>query len=253
MKAAPEWYYLHTLAMPERPEDRFKPVAESGVFKRIRSHFGLSHKKVLDLGCAYGEHLVHFGPGSLGITTTSAEVAYGKEHKLPIIQGNVERLGDIHLSERFDAFWANNLFEHLLAPHAFLIEMKRYAGPDAILILGVPVLPRIASLVRLRRFRGALAVAHINFFTRETLRLTIERAGWRVQAVRPFVGSIAWLDTLLGFLSPHLYVIATNDAHFRYPEKKLKEWEDDDLYLDMLAVAGPQATTASVSSFARVV
>ena len=115
------------------------------------------------------------------------------------------------------------------------MRLKAAAQPEALLVLGVPVIPRVASLMHLRRFRGALSVAHINFFTRESLRLTVERAGWRVAAVRPFLFSNVLLDTLASFVAPHLYVIAYNDAHFRYEDKKLKEWKDDPLYSDLIA------------------
>ncbi|MES2668684.1 MAG: methyltransferase domain-containing protein [Patescibacteria group bacterium] len=222
----------------ERPQDRFKPVSSSRVFNRILTAFDLRTKKVLDLGCAYGEHLVHFGPGSLGITTTLDEVEYGARHGLHIAYGNVESL---NLSEDFSVIWANNLFEHLLSPHAFLMRLKRSARPETLLILGVPVIPKVASLLRLKKFRGSLAVAHINFFTRESLRLTVERAGWRVREIRPFQFGNPLIDSLFGYLSPHLYVVAENNLDFAYHEKKLKEWKDDDHYAEVLSIARSSA------------
>ena len=217
------------------PDVRFAPVAHSRTFNRILDIFALRDRKVLDLGCGYGEYLTHFGDGSIGITTTVAEVEYGAARGIDIRRGNAEDLAPLHLPGDFEAIWANNLFEHLLSPHAFLMRLKAAAQPEALLVLGVPVIPRVASLMHLRRFRGALSVAHINFFTRESLRLTVERAGWRVAAVRPFLFSNVLLDTLASFVAPHLYVIAYNDAHFRYEDKKLKEWKDDPLYSDLIA------------------
>ncbi len=212
----------------ERIRSRFAPVAASSTFRRIRTRFNLSGKKVFDIGCAFGEHLVLFGKGSVGLTNSSEEAAFSKEMSTTVLVGNAERLDALELPRPFDAIWANNLFEHLLSPHSFLINLKTIAKSDTLLILGVPVIPKVSSLVSLRRFRGALAVAHINFFTRETLVLTAERAGWRVREVRPFLISLAWLDTLLGFFAPHLYVIAENDSSFRYPDKKSLEWSADD-------------------------
>jgi len=196
------------------------------------------------LGCAFGEHLVHFGEGSLGITTTVDEVEYGVRNGLNIKYGNVESLS---LSEDFSVIWANNLFEHLLSPHAFLMRLKRHARPETMLILGVPVIPKVTSLLRLKKFRGSLAVAHINFFTRESLRLTVERAGWTVREIRPFQFGNSWIDSLFGFLSPHLYVVAENNTDFTYHEKKLKEWKDDDHYAEVLSLAHPAASSAPVA------
>ena len=218
------------------PDKRFAPVKNSRTFNRILDTLGLHSKKVLDMGCGYGEYLVCFGPGSVGITTTLHEVEYGKEHGLSIVRGNVELLDEMDLKDRFDAAWANNLFEHLVGPHAFLITLKTVMRDDAVLVLGVPVVPRIASLMRLTKFRGALAAAHVNFFTRETLRLAVERAGWKVDTVRPFYFSNTFLDFLGSFFAPHLYVVARNGASFRYLEKKLNEWKDEPLYEKIVAV-----------------
>lgn len=225
------------------PDDRFKPVALSKTFRRIRRTLGLNTKKTLDLGCGYGEYLVAFGEGSTGITTTLAEVEYGATKGIPIVQGNVEHIDTLNLATDFKAIWANNLFEHLLSPHAFLIKLKTVASADAVLVLGVPVVPRIASFLHLKPFRGALAVAHINFFTRESLRLTVERAGWKVEAVRPFISSIRFIDMLLSFFAPHLYVVAKNDPTFKYAPKKLKEWKDDPLYQPLIHIANGKGTS----------
>jgi SAM-dependent methyltransferase len=215
-------------------DKRFAPVDKSGTFNRILDVLKLRDKKVLDLGCGYGEYLVKFGKDSLGVTTTLAEVEYGKARNIRIVRGNVELIGKVGLTERFEGIWANNLFEHLLSPHAFLMTLKTVSQDGTLIVLGVPVVPRITSLMRIRKLRGALADAHVNFFTRDTLKLTTERAGWKVDAVRPFLFKNAALDRLASFFAPHLYVVARNDAKFTYPEKKLKEWQDEPHYKELL-------------------
>jgi len=215
---------------------RFNEVATSNTFKRILNLFDLKNKKILDLGCGYGEYLVNFGPGSVGVTSTIAEQEYGKFRNINIIQGNVERLNEIPLNEKFQAVWANNLFEHLLSPHAFLINMKTIVDDSSLLILGVPVIPRVASLMQLIKFRGALAVAHVNFFTRESLALTVERAGWKVISIRPFIFSNRYLDWIASFFAPHLYVSAYNNSTFTYHEKKLKEWLNEPHYKPLIDI-----------------
>ncbi len=220
------------------PDRRFEPVRLSRTFNRILDTLGLRDKKVLDLGCGYGEYLVCFGPGSVGVTSTLEEVEYGKTHSISIIRGNVELLKELDIRDRFDAAWANNLFEHLVAPHAFLMHLRTKMHQDALLVLGVPVVPRIASLMHIGKFRGALAAAHVNFFTRETLRLSVERAGWHVLSIRPFIFSNSTLDLLASFFAPHLYVVAKNDANFAYHDKKLKEWKDEPIYEELLHIGG---------------
>ena len=177
---------MDTTVNLESADRRFLPVQHSKTFNRIVKTFSLQNKKMLDLGCGYGEYLVKFGEGSLGITTTLDEVAYGEARGIRIMRGNVELLSELKLGEQFEGIWCNNLFEHLLSPHSFLVRLKTLANANTLLVLGVPVVPRISSLLKIRRFKGALAEAHINFFTKETLKLTVERAGWKVATVRPF-------------------------------------------------------------------
>lgn len=206
----------------QKIEKRFENISKSKTLKNIVKSFGLDKKSVLDLGCSYGEFLVHFGPGSVGITITNEEVEYGKKRGLDIRYGNVES-NDFVLEERFDVIFANNIFEHLYSPHAFLCKIKKYLKPDGILILGVPCIPKIVSLLYINKFRGSLAGAHINFFTRDTLIKTVESAGWSIQTTRGFHFLNKFIDRLLNPIYPHFYVVAQIDGNFKYTDKRMKE------------------------------
>ena len=203
-------------------ETRFKNIDASKTFKNIVMQLALNKRAVLDIGCSYGEFLIHFGTGSTGVTIAKEEVAYGKEKGLDIRYGNIED-GDFLVKEKYDAVFANNLFEHLYSPHGFLYKVRDYLKPQGILILGVPCIPKIVSLLKIRKFRGSLAVAHINFFTRDTLIKTVERAGYRVQTARGFRFRNKILDHLLDPIYPHFYVVAQLDTSFGYSEKRMKE------------------------------
>lgn len=217
--------------------DREQGVKDSRTFRNIRTLYGLSDKSVLDIGCGFGEYLRFFGTGSVGITTSQEEVKYGTENDLNIIFNNAEKLEEFSPEKEFDAIWANNLFEHLLSPHSFLMKVKKFTHSRTVLILGVPVIPKIAILTSLNKFRGALDSSHINFFTQTTLRLTTERAGWKVVTVRPFIFKNLLLDTLVSPIAPHLYVVAGNMENFIYPSKKVREWKDDEHYSELLSLA----------------
>lgn len=206
----------------EHIEQRFRNTARSKTFGNIVRAFGLDTKAVLDLGSSYGEFLANFGPGSVGVTIAPDEAAYGKSKGLDVREGNVEA-DDFALDKTFEIIFSNNLLEHLYSPHAFLHRIKKYLSPGGTLILGVPCIPTLAPLLRFKKFRGSLAEAHINFFTRETLRKTVERAGYDVREVRGFHFSNALLDHLLDPIYPHLYVIATPQPNFAYSEKRMKE------------------------------
>ena len=217
-------------------KDLFHTIEKSRTFRNLCELFGLTSKKVLDIGCGHGHYLIHFGPGSIGITTAQEEVDFGEANSLSIQFGNAEDVTETLGNQTFEVFWANNLFEHLVSPHIFLMKLKKIANKDSLIILGVPVIPKIVSLVHLRWWRGMLASNHIIFFTEDTLGLTVERAGWSVESIRPFIFQNRILDAIVKPIAPHLYVIARNKADFKYPPKKVGEWKDDPKYDELLSI-----------------
>lgn len=225
----------------EHLEKRDALTLNSETFAHIARTYGLSTKRVLDIGCGYGEYMQRFGPTSVGITTRSVEVEYGNIKHRNIRIGNAEDLkATLSTNERFDVIWCNNIFEHLLSPHSFLVHLKEFSHENTLLILGTPIVPTLSILTKLKKFRGALAVEHINFFNYKTYRITAERAGWDVQTLRSFVFKNALLDTLTHTLAPHLYLIAKNDASYHYHDRKVSEWCEDSHYRKLLDIMGPK-------------
>lgn len=214
----------------------FDSVAKSITFGNILTEHNLKSKRVLDIGCGFGQYLKHFGRGSMGITSTAEEVNFGSKNNLNIIKGNAEEIDKLNINNTFDVIWANNLFEHLLSPHAFLVKLKTVSNADTKLILGVPVIPIFYFLTRFAFFRGMLASNHINFFNYHSLKLSIERAGWKVVAARPYIFKFSLLDKITARLAPHLYFVCQNDAHYKYPIKKIKEWEGEAYYSELLKI-----------------
>lgn len=208
--------------MNEEREKRFEQVARSKTFNNILDAFDLKNKSVLDIGCSYGEFLSCFGAGSIGITIVEEEVAYGIKKGLDVRYGNIEAK-DFKLDKKFDVIFANNLFEHLHSPHVFLRTIPQYLKPGGILILGVPCIPKVVWLLRLRKFRGSLAGNHVNFFTKDTLGKTVERGGWNVLMIRGFRIKNMFFDAFLNVIYPHFYVVAQVKSDFVYSQKRLRE------------------------------
>ncbi len=190
--------------MDEKIEKRFEKVKHSRTFRRLLKEHKLSETRVLDIGCGYGEYLSLFGKGSFGLTTIEREVKYASTKGLSVQIHNGELLHELSIPEPFEVVWANNFFEHILSPHAFLVHLRRIVTPRGKLILGVPVIPKIAFLLRFRKFHGALATSHINFFTQESLELTVARAGWTIEESRSYVLP-KFFDILVSLFSPHIY------------------------------------------------
>jgi SAM-dependent methyltransferase len=217
-----------------------KQVLQSKTFARIAKKYDLQNKRVLDIGCGVGSYMQRFGPDSVGLTVNPNEVSLGKDINRDIRLGNAERLSEaMDERERFDVIWCNNIFEHLLSPHAFLVNLKAFAHPETIIILGTPMVPIIPGLMKIRKFSGALATAHVNFFNSTTYCLTSEFAGWKVSGLSPYFFSINLLNKLFTPIAPHLYLTAKNDSNYRYDNKKLNEWEFDTYYQPLIKIMNP--------------
>lgn len=200
-------------------------VAKSATFQNIVTAYQLRDRRVLDIGCSYGEHLVYFGKDSIGITITESEIEFGKEKGIDIRYGNIED-SNFKIDEKFDAIFANNIFEHLFSPHYFLYRARKLLKEDGVLVLGVPCVPKFAFLLRIQKFRGSLSLPHINFWTVDTLQRTVERGGLRVRETRGFHFQNKFLDALFESVYPHFYCIATPIPNFKYPEGRMGELID---------------------------
>lgn len=213
---------------------------QSKTFVRIAKTYNLKNKRVLDIGCGVGSHMQLFGPHSVGLTTKPEEVTLGIVIDRDIRLGNAEKIDSIFKEqEYFDVIWCNNIFEHLLSPHAFLVKLKKISHSDTLLIIGTPMIPYIPLLMKIKKFRGALASAHVNFFSKETYYHTVMFAGWHVDLISPFKFSNSLLNKLTSSFTPHLYLIAKNNLSYRYDSKKLKEWEYDEHYSQLIEIMNP--------------
>ena len=200
--------------------DLFEQVKRSRTFGNLRRRFGLSQKAVLDVGSSEGHYLANFGQGSVGVTIIPEHVEEALRRGLTVVLKNVEDPA-FDMGQKFDIVWANNFFEHMNAPHLFAAKMREQLKDDGLLILGVPVIPFFSFLTRFRKFRGAYAVSHVNYFTRRTLIETVRSGGWEVQEARAFYFAGPFLDSLLNPIAPHIYVVAKAKKDFAYAHKRL--------------------------------
>jgi len=203
-------------------QQRFDGVARSKTFQNILNEYDLKNKSVFDVGCTYGEFLAYFGEGSQGVTIVKEETDEAVRRGLNVVTGNVED-SNFSVPGVFDVVFANNIFEHLYSPHNFLIRIKKNLKPDGVLILGVPCIPKIVFLLRLKKFRGSLASNHINYFTYDTLVKTVKSGGWDLKVCRSFHFKNRLIDRLIRIIVPHFYVVATPVTSFEYSSKRKKE------------------------------
>jgi SAM-dependent methyltransferase len=166
----------------------------------------LATSSVLDIGCSYGHCLVHFGPGSVGVDSDAAQVAFCRSLGLEAVLADANELAEIG-EGRFDYLWVSDVIEHLDAPRLFLQDLAPALKRDGRLVLFLTVAPS-SQLVRaaMRRwaYSGFDAEAHHFQFTYDTARFMVERAGYRVV-------SVAAPRHLPLHVSPRIYIEACPD------------------------------------------
>jgi SAM-dependent methyltransferase len=207
---------------PEETEDivrlRFSSMATTleVPLKRLR----LDLKRTLDVGCGFGQCLIHFGPGSVGLELVNEKVAFARSLGLEVLRcdldGSLEELG----SRRFQAIWCSDVLEHLHAPFQLLVRLADFLEDDGVLVTYVTVRPQ-NPLVRFawKRFLGAepyRATTHHYQFTLPTIRYLLSRAGFRVtdRIVPGIRGERAnrAASAVLSSLFPSIVLVARRDA-----------------------------------------
>lgn len=216
--------------------------------------YDLADKKVLDVGCSFGEALIFFGPGSMGVDIHAQAVQFARALGLDALQGDFL---DPAVLEKippgsFDAVWCSHVIEHVAAPHDALMAMRGRLKPGGLLLLGLPPLPhwRWAELWgkwMLRLFFGRptplgyTAEDHIYAFTRRTGRFLLERAGFQVIEQAAFVSRRPLVNGLFNVLCrpavDRLVTVARQIPDWEYPPKSTRRrtetgWEFRPDYVD---------------------
>lgn len=188
--------------------------------------YRLDQKKVLDVGCSFGSYLVHFGPQSMGLDINPEHLQFLKALGLRHTAVNIE--DDTSLKpNQFEAIWSSNFLEHMVAPHFILLKFHKLLKKDGLIFIYCPTVSW-KPFRRLPYFRDYLASEHINFFTNDTLAMTIERAGFTVLEVNSAFSYQVWLNQLLApfvnLIFPGVTVVARKNNQFEYPEKRIPQF-----------------------------
>lgn len=188
--------------------------------------YHLNQKKVLDIGSASGEFLIHFGPGSKGIEVLPESVKFSKALGLNVAEYNFE---DEWREEKnsFDAVWCSNVLEHVVAPHRLLRRFHETLKPDGLVFIRVPTIPSNRFYFKLNKlllgFLGYEAAQHINAFTRKTVEFAISRAGFKIVESNCFFPASRILN---GILNPFLkdaisfITVVAQKKSFKYHQKR---------------------------------
>lgn len=192
-------------------------------------HYAADQRAVLDIGCGYGQHLLHFGAGSVGLDALERNVQFVRALGCEAVLANVED-GFPEFDRLFDAVFASNLLEHLVAPHLFLLRLHRLLKPDGLAFIHVPTIPPLPILDRLIKrvigHNGYLASEHIYAFTPRVAQFIMERAGFTVLD-SAFVAArdhplLRWGEPLFREIGISVMLVGRRDPNFVYPEKRVQ-------------------------------
>ena len=187
-------------------------------FNRLSRYFNFNKKKVLDLGCGYGEFLINFDESSLGIDVQDRLLKFASSLGLRVMRLNVEE--NLDLDERYDVIFCRQLLDHLVSPHKFLVESHHLLTNEGYLIASIDNIDY--------SLRKKIASEHLYGFNLKALKILIQRSGFNIVKVftltpnKPnIVEKMVNSSPLLLSRSMDLYAIATKDPTYKYPEKRL--------------------------------
>lgn len=153
--------------------------------------YHLNQKKVLDVGCGYGDYLKFFGEGSMGIDLRQEMVDATLVRGLKAIRGDIEKDDSVLPGNYFDAAWLSNVLEHVSSPHKTLANTRRSLAEGGLIFVKIPLIPNsifgflYKKLTRKKKL-GYKAATHLYAFNRKTAEFIIERAGFEIMESSAF-------------------------------------------------------------------
>ncbi len=173
----------------------------SGIFERIEQT-AKSRGKLLDVGCGTGQYLsaaLNHGwePWGIDISPYAARVAASRTG-VHAVSGTLEE-SDFAPSS-FDAVIMIHALEHQFDPRRTLSEVHRLLRPGGALFISVPNMRSAEAKRHGAAWRGWQPGFHFYFFTKTSLALAVENAGFRVVSneALPSIISGGAVDARLG-------------------------------------------------------
>ncbi len=185
------------------------------------NNFSRRQGNLLDVGCAEGLFLELAREDGWQVTGTeisSFAVKYGRGRlDLNILRGELKDIG--FPDKTFDAVTMWHVLEHTRNPIIVLREIRRIIKDDGVLIMAIPNLDntlsqwayRLVKGKRMHLFDPSDRELHLYHFPLETIRLALEKTGFRVEKIVPDMGIVQWhirnlnhVAKMFGFLTGNI-------------------------------------------------
>ncbi|MFA5339117.1 MAG: class I SAM-dependent methyltransferase [Candidatus Omnitrophota bacterium] len=159
---------------------------------------------ICDVGC---------GPGTLlGEAKKRGYYAFGVEpnrrcHKF-LTEKEIDYIGDFfplkqEIKRRFDCIFLLNTLEHLREPLETVLEVKKILKPKGIIFISVPCMDALVNRIMHEKAGVFAGHSHIQFFSRETLSMLFEKAGFEVLEHETIITEIGVIKNYLSYKDPY--------------------------------------------------
>lgn len=144
----------------------------------IHKKFNLDfNEKILDIGCGYGNNLIHFSDDSIGIEANTSVAEFGQSLGLNIFSINTEE--DLSaINQKFNLVWCSDLLVHLVSPYKFLYDCRNILKEKGKIVLQIPLMSV---------FNKHRSMCHLYSFNKKSLLYLLEMAGYKVLKTSGFI------------------------------------------------------------------
>jgi 2-polyprenyl-3-methyl-5-hydroxy-6-metoxy-1,4-benzoquinol methylase len=181
-------FYEQYWRQPEADPESGQLVGERKALLKVALNHLPPRAKVLDIGCGSGlftAFLEDMGFDVVGVDISETAVRYARQRYAGVRfeTASVEQ-GLSFKNDEFDIVWCSEVLEHLFDVGAALTEISRVLRPGGKFVLTTPyhglVKNLIVCVLAFERHYDPCG-PHIRFFTRRSLKLCLEKAGFTVE------------------------------------------------------------------------
>ena len=176
-----------SLAESRKLDDPYS--SHSTAMRRLRK-MNLQGVKALDLGfgcAAIASALQKEGVILDGVDRDSSAVEESRPLFRRVFQNDLNRIDQIPLNEKYDIVLAADILQFLIDPADFLSRLKKHLVKGGILVVSLPNMVNIQTRLRILfgqfplHHRGILEEQALHFYTLDSMRQLLVRAGWKVE------------------------------------------------------------------------
>lgn len=213
-KVIARWYQHDAPDHTFIAEEKARRTTAQAVLKRIES-YQERPGQLLDVGAGPGifvSEAVRHGWDATGIEPSAWAVRHGRQtYGIPMIQGDISRLEEL-AAESYDVVTLFDVIEHVTDPAELLQAAVARLRPGGLLVLTTPRFDSILARLMGKRWY-CIFPAHIHYFTRPSLDLSLRAAGCKIINARAhtrYLGAGYFWERLKAFLAGGLEKVSSH-------------------------------------------